>query len=724
MKFYITTSSLNIDNILQSESILPISHYAQRLSGYKSFEQLDELRSFNAIVLFKYPVRFSINDKGRYNFPVLIEFEDDAQTIDFCKNEIQDGVCLCSHTLNLTPTNCRIFFFSEQEYKTTLVNTQSNKSIKYYKEYTILQDATILDLKPFPILKPIKPCDIEIYKEGVIDKQKGVLFAYILGGVKSINHDLAVQLRLEQEIYNILTSLSANSSFFTSFSSKLFKLLDEYKKVDETEKKSVALFDANFKKLLGKRFYFLKECFIGVLKQINCWDYVFDALCKRWRCSFLPAISMLNARTDFLKLRSDIETRTAYAVNAWQKEQPPSTMDDISIKGNTVVIAGASLINAVISYIIRNEQTPQTLYANRKNFYMGAMKEVVSILKEQMGETYWESSKEREYVNNLHAFIIEPTFHFEINSIDNIQLKSIAAFILKGQSYNDCVTLCKMNDFEDYRYVLSMWGALCGYMEMNKETLSSILNMSTYSNVYEKLYGKSMGILTSQNVGIESCNISKFSKEKLSFILNAVKYEQDITQLVDKIESFSMPLHECFEEAIKEVLPKKATKQKELAILALKIYQNTENYDALYSLLDTAKISKKPLSKNIKKCILEKYGYSKGKTVKNRTKETDVPSLFPEINKQGKNQLPNISSFAGFGEKVIRRLEQNWSFTESKHPSDKKEHIRHFINLCKKEGKDGNANGTTSLTSVFTEDIAHQVEEELLKYYGIRKDNY
>ena len=44
MKFYIPTSNLNLDNILQSECILPISHYSHRCSGYKTFEQIDELR--------------------------------------------------------------------------------------------------------------------------------------------------------------------------------------------------------------------------------------------------------------------------------------------------------------------------------------------------------------------------------------------------------------------------------------------------------------------------------------------------------------------------------------------------------------------------------------------------------------------------------------------------------------------------------------------------------
>ena len=54
------------------------------------------------------------------------------------------------------------------------------------------------------------------------------------------------------------------------------------------------------------------------------------------------------------------------------------------------------------------------------------------------------------------------------------------------------------------------------------------------------------------------------------------------------------------------------------------------------------------------------------------------------------NRLPNIPSFVGLDKNVLRRLEQNWSFTASKYPSNKEEHIRFFINLCKKEGFSGN----------------------------------
>ena len=137
MKFYIPTSNINLDNILQTECILPPAHYSQRISGYKSFEQIEELRSFSSIVLFEHPIQFNIVDTGRYNFPILIEVEDEYQCHDFEK--LQDGVYVCNHAIQITPSNCRVYFFSKQAYDLTLINTKSNKSIKYFRKYTILQ---------------------------------------------------------------------------------------------------------------------------------------------------------------------------------------------------------------------------------------------------------------------------------------------------------------------------------------------------------------------------------------------------------------------------------------------------------------------------------------------------------------------------------------------------------------------------------------------------------
>lgn len=57
------------------------------------------------------------------------------------------------------------------------------------------------------------------------------MFAYLLGQKLSLSADLASLLRLNQEIYNILTSLIATPSLSSTFGIKLSKLVEDYKKL-------------------------------------------------------------------------------------------------------------------------------------------------------------------------------------------------------------------------------------------------------------------------------------------------------------------------------------------------------------------------------------------------------------------------------------------------------------------------------------------------------------
>ena len=638
MKFYIPTSSLNLNNILQSECILPISHYAQRLSGYKEYEQIEELRSCKSIVLFKFPVKFDINDSGRYNFPVLIEFEDDTQTEDFCENERQKGVHICSHTLNLTPTNCRFYFFSKQAYDITLINTKDDKSIKYFNEYKIYPNLEKLALHPLPEIIDFPQTEVGVCKDGIIDKQKGVLYAYIVGRLYSVNHDLAAQLRLSQELYNILTNIISTPSSFSNFSSKLSALLEEYKKVDVIEKQNVEKFENYLKE--EKEIFSLEGDTISFLKFFQK-NNVFDCLCKSWICDFLP--QTLHSHEDFSKLRAKIDERTNGAFAEHKKKMSLSALEalrELSIVGNTVQIANAPLVNAVIRYIIDGKQTPEHLCANRLGFYKGAMDIVVPMLKREMGENNWKGSKEQEYVNNLYTFIASPTFPFNVNSIDNIELKSIAAFILKGQRFGDCIIFCRMAEFENYLYVLSLWGCLCGYMEMNRDALSDILDIQTYSSVYEKLYGKSMGRIDESDVVEESTvgNISENTSsdkvliEELKFILENTQIDEErIQPLLDEFKnkiSFSQNIEECWNSAITAML-KNASKQRRCASVAWRIYEVSRDEKSLSELLEN---EKGDLKNRGKKIILHLFpngvikNQQNGK--KNKDKKIEPLSLF------------------------------------------------------------------------------------------------
>ena len=52
MKLFIATSSLNIDNILSTECIAPLSFYNARNYGYNTFYGLDLIPFKNVLILF------------------------------------------------------------------------------------------------------------------------------------------------------------------------------------------------------------------------------------------------------------------------------------------------------------------------------------------------------------------------------------------------------------------------------------------------------------------------------------------------------------------------------------------------------------------------------------------------------------------------------------------------------------------------------------------------
>ena len=741
MKFYIATSNLNLDNILQSECILPPLHYSRRCSGYKTYEQLDELRSIESIVLFKYPVKFNINDMGRYNFPMLIEFEDDSQTYDFSEKEIQSGVYLCGHRLNITPKNCRIYFFNERAYKLTLINTQSNKSIKYYKEYEIFPSTSMLKLENMPTIKS-SANDISKFEDNILDKQKGLLYAFLLGNKMSVNRNLAKQLRITQELYNILTNLIFSPSNYNIFSIQLSNFINDYKDVDPIESNYSKLFYTNFDNAIGKRFLFLKERLVDFLKKIDCWDIVFESLCKKWNCSFLPDVSKLKTENDFSFLRNEIERRTRMAQSEYSKNMPNENLSNIHISGDQVSYSDAKLINIVIKYIIENSVTPDILSAKRMEFYMEVMTKIVSILKDDIGEEKWQESLEKAYVNRLYAFINDPTISFNINSIENVELKSIAVFILKGYSFKDCVAYLRLNEIEDYRYVLALWGCLCGYMEMSKDALSEILTMENYKLVYKKIFGTELTEITQST-------IISFTQEKsidynlLNQILEVFKYKES-ELLIDSISKCN-PSEDSIEECLNEILNrnpfKRAGKQCENARQALKIYLKRDNKIDI-----TGIVEETTLSKTGKKAICNLLGFDESKTNKKSEKKTEQPDLFVDTDiendkesvKDGKGLnvmtssykdqiistlsdevFPSIPIVNQINSNVHKRLEQNWKFTGLKYKNDRREHIRFFINLCKKEGR-GDSQTQTSLFNVFTTQLAEQVERELLDYYGFR----
>ena len=300
----------------------------------------------------------------------------------------------------------------------------------------------------------------------------------------------------------------------------------------------------------------------------------------------------------------------------------------------------------------------------------------------------------------------------------------------------------RLNEIEDYRYILALWGCLCGYMEMSKDALSEILTMENYELVYKKVFGTELAEIT-------QATITSFTQEKsidynlLHQILGVFKYKES-ELLIDSISKCN-PSENSIEKYLNEILNrspfKRARKQCENARLALKIYLNRDNKIDVTSIVE-----KTTLTKAGEKAVCTLLGIDESQTNKKGRKKPEQPNLFADTDiendkesvKDGKGLNVMTSSYKGqiistlsdevfpsipivnqINSNVHKRLEQNWKFTGLKYKNDRREHIRFFINLCKKEGR-GDSQKSTSLFNVFTTQLAEQVERELLDYYGFR----
>lgn len=101
--------------------------------------------------------------------------------------------------------------------------------------------------------------------------------------------------------------------------------------------------------------------------------------------------------------------------------------------------------------------------------------------------------------------------------------------------------------------------------------------------------------------------------------------------------------------------------------------------------------------------------------------ESKQTTLFPSDEPlNGKNVLSKMSSISELwkNDSCRNRLIENWEYVCKLH-KDKKEIIKHFVNLSKQEGR-GDVQYQTPLKGVFTEEIGEQLRSELLECYEIR----
>ena len=486
MKLYIATTTLNIDNILSTECIAPLSFYKGRDYGYNNFSPIQYIPYTNVQLLFSGIPHFQINDSEHNAFPLVIE-------VDFLENSInckQIGdvnnikIYTTDDVIRLTPYNARILFFNPKDLNSAKLSCSDSLTNKLGERFSFNLCRPEFELQS--VLAQVTVEDVcngyesKVIKDNLLNKVKGFIYGYYLGVSKSLSPNSAKLLKIQKRIYDIVASVKNDGDHNNNaLQDELLKLDSEYKKNDPVTKQC-------------------REEWEKYLASINIPIDALDALLEKYdensfvkssfmkKNDFTPSVSIRQYGLRNLEgYRNALTAYTVSIVNSDRKKLLKKFSEtikrtfDLDPSYETCMLAKedakTNLYNKFIARIIWSGQspTPESLRTDRFNIATEITKMTKSIW-EDLG-MQWQDSSAQRYMNDLRQNIKNFT-PFDINGHDSIILKSVAIYILKGEDYDSLVQFCEDNSINDYRYALAIWGATIGYVKISRPIVSSLFN--------------------------------------------------------------------------------------------------------------------------------------------------------------------------------------------------------------------------------------------------------
>jgi hypothetical protein len=265
----------------------------------------------------------------------------------------------------------------------------------------------------------------------------------------------------------------------------------------------------------------------------------------------------------------------------------------------------------------------------------------------------WTNSAYRVYLNALLSNL--KTFEaFDINSTESLGIKSFAMFFQKAN-----IDIHELNEFMtnngegDMRYVYSLWGAIFGFADMPK-TLTSKFFDSEDEEYKVAMYKEIYKRLF--NINLEG----NLPKRRYKMPIKVVE-TQEVISVVEA------------EPVKKEALKAKKTKR----------------------------ASKKKVEASMPEISFEEVN----EVIVDEIKAFDAEEF-----------IRSLKTLSKCSEGQYKKLVENWKYTTTKFPEKSEEHLKYFINLCAKQGRE---DVKSELYKVFTRDIADSLKKELNKRLNV-----
>lgn len=724
-KYYIPTSTLNFNNIMSSESISPKAFYEKRNFGYSRWTVIPENNLENAITLYDSLCYFERPQSDLEDHALLVEVELEENDV----KPSGEGVFYCDKTIYLTPSSTRFIFFSERVKKIVLSISNGSLETKmirlYFNSIRVVDQPTKSYLVKATDNVQIELNDEEIKKDFQTNKMKGLLYGYYIGSALSTTKENVKRLSCLFEIQNTFSAIrSSIDGKPKDFQAKqLDDLFDEI------------CFSESEKKALDK---ILNEVSLSNIKKLDRLNTFFSTR-KRWEDKKNNCLLQLQ---NLSKNEEDVNPAIEWIENEIKGQKGKIWREKVMLKTDLeeiLVIDG--LLNAIKNEYLKNDEITSLFKAwtndifasekyngNISTFKKEIADEVTIKAKEVIGEEKWPEHQARKYLNMLRRHIAGESLDY---SWEDGVLSSLFSVILIGEEWDKMLKFMQRKELKDYRLTFAMYGVLNGFANLTRDFTDILLNLDEdYVNeVYKEFYGQLLGKdcgeidLTEPEINrsIPKIQSKQNSSTKDVEVGNNIKEIEQGTPPKNNEETIEAPINHqpikknCGEgttqpsepQCLKDIF--NSSEFKSLPLEAQDWYKKESlslwkgKNDKAFQKEMVELSSKCPILKTIgkwKKCV---------KLLDTKKSNTNIGlDLFCQD-----HIIVKLECSKGLDHTKLKQLIYYYDFAKKKHPNNKEELIRFFINLCKKEGRGGIKSSYEALNGYFTNEVAEKFEEEL-----------
>lgn len=458
--YYIPTTTLNLNNILSSESISPKSFYSLRGFGYPRWFTIPENNLDNAILLYDQPYSFQRPQSDYEDHPLLIEIKTSKKF-----PTLNNGISYCNHTLYLSPWNTRFIFFSNKNLSTALSLSEHSLETKlvelYHSTFIVNPNLNPNKYSSSTISSeqiPDTP-NIEIQNDFEINKMKGLLYGYYIGGLLSTSSKNVTRNNLLQEIRDIFYAiLSSQNQSPTDH--QLNRLKSSFIKLS---------LDSLSASIIAEKVT-LPSDIEYIIQELTNVGVVFPDIPNLNNLLFsLANYSNNKDENPAIKFIDDEIRKLNYAILS---ETKPLKISDAQITVsyrrlhsiNINAIDDIQDIPILLAWI--NNVLSDRKYNGKTSTFKDILSDEATLCTKDILNDSWDTSPYKTQLNEMRRYVRGQESKFQWN---NGIIASLAAVLSKGNDWEQLLSFMKLKGMTDYRWALAFYGTLNGFANLTRD---------------------------------------------------------------------------------------------------------------------------------------------------------------------------------------------------------------------------------------------------------------